>query len=84
MYLGATVGAGSSGGIINCDKLFVMIGARRGESSGKLKLWVGTGRGGGTWYEPSGDRRLEVCWSLFRPVEEYPSEISLGGGIIDN
>ena len=60
MYLGATVGAGSSGGIINCDKLFVMIGARRGEcqvssTSGKLNFGVGTWGGGD---EPSGYGRL--------------------------
>ena len=30
MYLGGTVGAGSSGGISECDNLFVMIGAIRG------------------------------------------------------
>ena len=31
--------------------------------------------------EMSEDERLEAAWSLFRPVEQYPSEISLGGGI---
>ena len=60
MYLGATVGAGSSGGIIECYNIFVMIGARRGEcqvssTSGKLNFGVGTGGRGG---ETSGYGRL--------------------------
>ena len=47
MYLGATVGAGSSGGNIDCDNIFVMIGARRGEfqvssTSGKFNFGLGT------------------------------------------
>ena len=42
--------------------------------------WV---RGGGG-DELSGDIRLEAVWYLFRPVEDYPSEMSLGGGITEN
>ena len=38
MYLGVTIGAGSSGGIIDCDNLFVMIGARQGEMSFKFNF----------------------------------------------
>ena len=60
MYLRATVGVGSSGGIINCDNLFVIIGARQGgcqlsSTSGKLNFGVGTGGGGD---ETSGYGRL--------------------------
>ena len=42
---------------------------------------MGWGGGGG---EPSGDGRLEADRSLFRNVEESPSEMSLGGGITEN
>ena len=48
--LGLMFGAGSSGGIINCDNLFFMIGAREGgcqvsSTSGKINFRVVTGRG---------------------------------------
>ena len=53
----------SSGGISDCDILFIKIGARQGEFSCKLNFGVGT-RGG---YEPSEDCRLETAQSLFKP-----------------
>ena len=48
--LGPPFGVGSSGGIINCDNLFFMIGAREGgcqvsSTSGKINFGVVTGRG---------------------------------------
>ena len=69
-YLRATVSAGSSDDISECDNLFVNICAMRGKHFMQVQLWGGYGLGGD---EPSGDGRLEAYLSLFIPGAESPS-----------